>query len=223
VSFGGAGPLHACALARALRIPKVLAPNMPGALSAYGILVSDVVRDYSRTLMTYTQDPSITRHFEALEEQGKRQAEDAAMGAVAVRSLDLRYAGQGYELTVPWSNDFAGAFHRLHEQRYGYADVRRPTEVVNVRVRMIARTEPVEFCRREVRAGDGRQAVLKRKQMYYEGEWLEGLVYDRDRLHPGDRFCGPAAVVEYSATTFLPPRAKAEVDGYGNLVIEVGA
>jgi N-methylhydantoinase A len=210
-------------LARALRIPKVLVPNMPGALSAYGILVSDMVRDYSRTLMVRPDDESIPTHFKALEEQGRRNADHDGIIAVAVRSLDLRYAGQGYELTVPWSNEFVGAFHRMHEQRYGYADQRRQVEVVNARVRMITRTDPVNFEKHDLHEGDGRHAAIKHKRIYFGGEWVDGLVYQRDQLRPGDRFHGPAVVVEYSATTFLPPGASAQVDAFSNLVVEVGA
>ena len=118
VSFGGAGPLHACALARALRIPKILIPINPGALSAYGILVSDVVRDYSRTVMLRPEDPSLLKHFEALEQLGDREMKSEGLSAVASRSLDVRYRGQGYELTVDWSKDLVAQFHCLHEQRY---------------------------------------------------------------------------------------------------------
>ncbi len=221
VSFGGAGPLHACGLARALRIPRVLVPNMPGALSAYGILVSDVIRDYSRTLMLKPEDESIRRHFEALEEQGQRDMQAEGLTAMAAHSLDLRYAGQGYELPVPWSEDFVSDFHRIHEQRYGYADPQRQVEVVNARVRMIAATEPVEFAQREVKPGDAGHAIVKGKPIFFGGECLMGTVYDRDALYPGDRFAGPAVVVEYSATTFLPPDCFASVDAYSNLVIEV--
>jgi N-methylhydantoinase A len=221
VSFGGAGPLHACELARALKTPKVLVPNMPGALSAYGILVSDVIRDYSRTLMLKPGDTSIRSHFEALEAQGQRNMEAQKITAVAARSLDLRYAGQGYELPVPWSDDFVAHFHRTHEQRYGYADPQRQIEVVNARVRMIAATQPVEFTRRELQPGDARQALVREKLIYYGGEWLKGAVYHREALHPGDRFAGPAVVVEYSATTFLPPGCSVFIDTYSNLVIEV--
>lgn len=221
VAFGGAGPLHACGLARALRIPKVVVPNMPGALSAYGILVSDVIRDYSRTLMVKPEDAAIRTNFTALEEQGRRDMATEGLTAIATRSLDLRYAGQGYELAVPWSEDFVGDFHRVHEKTYGYSDERRPVEVVNARVRMIAATQPAEFTQRELKSGDGGQAIVKGKPIYFGGEWLMGTIYNRDALEPGDRFSGPAVVVEYSATTFLPPDSFASVDAYSNLVIEV--
>ncbi len=223
VSFGGAGPLHACALARALQIPKVLVPGMPGALSAFGILVSDVVRDYSRTVMLRPDDASIHKHFDALEELGMRDMHSEGLNGVAIRSLDLRYAGQGYELAVDWSNDVAAQFHRLHEQRYGYADEHRPIEVVNARVRMLAATEKLALKKHIPRDGNGCQAVIKRKPLYCEGQWLEGAVYDRSQLQAGDRFDGPAVVVEYSATTFIPPDCHAYVDEHANLQIEVSA
>jgi N-methylhydantoinase A len=220
VSFGGAGPLHACALARALRIPKVLVPMYPGALSAYGILVSDVVRDYSRTVMLQPQDHALLQHFEALEELGRREMDLEGLTGVAARSLDVRYRGQGYELTVDWSTDFVPQFHRLHEQRYGYSDPERRVEIVNARVRMIASTEPLQSERKDPRKGDGKQAIIKDKPIYYENQGLEAAVYDRSRLNAGDRFQGPAVIVEYSATSFVPPGSTAAVDEYMNIIID---
>lgn len=205
VSFGGAGPLHACALARALRIPKVLVPMHPGALSAYGILVSDVVRDYSRTVMLKPGDAAISRHLAELSAKDRE--------GVAVASVDLRYAGQGYELNVPWTNDFVEQFHRLHEQHYGYSDRKRPVEVVNARVRRVTATDRLEPQREAVRSGDGRQAILRETQ--------RGRVYERARLRAGDRFGGPAVILEYSATTYIPSDAWVQVDELANLVISV--
>ncbi len=210
VSFGGAGPLHAVALARALRISKVLVPNFPGALSAYGILVSDAVRDYSRTIMLRADDSTIEQHFVDLEKDRE---------GVAIRSLDIRYAGQGYELAVPWSAEFVEQFHRLHEQRYGYADKQRPVEIVNARVRMITRTDPIPA--KTIQPSGSQDPVLMRKPIYFDGAWLEGKVYDRGLLAPGACLSGPAVIVEYSATTFLPPHSAAAVDQFNNLIIEV--
>jgi N-methylhydantoinase A len=205
VSFGGAGPLHACALARALQIPKVLVPAHPGALSAYGILVSDLVRDYSRTVMLKPDDPALARHLAELA-HGDRQS-------AALASVDLRYRGQGYELNVPWTHDFVDQFHRLHAQRYGYSDPARPVEVVNARVRIVAATEPFEPRRAPLHPGDGNRAIVHKTQA--------GRVYDRSRLHPGDSFPGPAVILEYSATTFVPSGAQVAVDELANLVITV--
>jgi N-methylhydantoinase A len=207
LSFGGAGPLHVCALARALRIPKVLAPRMPGALSAYGILISDVVRDFSRTVMLSPGDERLARHFANLGD--------------GERSVDLRYAGQGYELNVPWVGDFVARFHELHCERYGYSDDKRPVEIVNARVREIRATSRVSEMSEPARPGNGEQAVMRRKRIYCHGEWWNGKVYARERLEAGDVFSGPAVVVEYSATTFVEPGARLTVDGFGNLLIEL--
>jgi N-methylhydantoinase A len=220
VSFGGAGPLHACALARALRIPKVLIPALPGALSAYGILVSDVLRDYSRTVMLQPGHPSLLKHFEALEQLGRRDMEREGLSGSAVRFVDLRYAGQGYELSLDWSTDFVPRFHRLHDRHYGYSDPQRRIEIVNARIRMIAATEQFELEPRTPRDGDGKQAIIKEKPIYFENYRIEAAVYDRSQLNAGDRFHGPAVIVEYSATTFLPPGSCVYVDEYANLLID---
>ena len=223
VSFGGAGPLHACALARALRMRRVMVPSAPGALSAYGILISDVVRDYSRTVMLRPGDPALAGHFESIEQAGLRDMRAEAFEAQAWRSADLRYAGQGYELAIDWNKDFVERFHLEHERRYGYADRQRPVEVVNVRVRLTAATEALPFRKRGAGDGNAERAGVNSKPMFYEGAWRDGRLYDRRRLQAGDRLSGPAVILEYSATTFIPPGAQATVDEHENLLIEVGA
>ena len=137
------------------------------------------------------------------------------------RSLDLRYAGQGYELNVPWTIDYVARFHELHRSRYGYADNKRAVEIVNVRVRKITATPRVVEHQEEIKRGNGEHAVTRSKQIYCDGAWHKGKVYTRDRLQPGDTFPGPAVVVEYSATTFVEPNTSVTVDGFGNLVVEL--
>lgn len=226
VSFGGAGPLHACSMARSLQIPRVLVPRLPGALSALGILLADTVRDYSRTVMLPASDAETlaaqlqeleTRAIEELQRQGlSGEAEHSVE-----RSLDLRYVGQGYELNVPYGADYLDEFHSLHRKRYGYASKETPVEVVNVRVRVTVRTAPVNLPTSELTPGDGSQAVLKTRPIYFDGAWRESNVYQREQLRSGDRFAGPALIAEYSSTTVVPPGCIAEVDAFGNLVIEV--
>ncbi len=221
VSFGGAGPLHACALARALRIAKVLVPNFPGALSAYGILASDVVREYSRTVMLASPGVALERHFLELEQRVHDDIQKENLNATYARSVDLRYAGQGYELPVRWSEDFADRFHALHEAQYGYSDKTRPMEIVNVRVRMTAQTEPIPPA---MRLSPGRaEPPFESRLIYCDGVWREGKIYDRRYLTPGIRIAGPAIIQEYSATTFLPRESNALVDAFGNLLVEVHA
>ena len=221
VSFGGAGPLHACALAHSLRIPRVLVPPMAGALSAYGILVSDVVRDYSRTVMLRPGDSALHTHFDVLEKIAHTEMKASGFAGVSLRTLDLRYAGQGYELTVNWSDDPASEFHREHQLRYGYSDQRRAVEVVNVRVRLLVATPKPPRERAHTRPGNGEAALIKRKPIYHDGQWLTGNLYDRGKLLPGDEVSGPAVIAEYSATTFLPPQCTGQVDEYSNLVIQL--
>lgn len=221
VAFGGAGPLHACALARELRIPRVLVPQMPGALSALGILISDTVKDYSRTVMLPPDSPDLELHFRELERRARDEFEAEKLRGMGVRSLDLRYVGQGYELNVAAGKHALGEFHATHEKRYGYADPRRPVEVVNVRLRMTASAEPIKFRKSAMRKGTGKQAVVKQIRVHFDGRNVSTPLYQREQFRPGDNFRGPAMIAEYSATTVIPPRCSAHVDGYGNLVIKV--
>lgn len=226
VAFGGGGPLHACSLARALRIPRVLVPALPGALSALGILLADTVRDASRTVMLPSEEiGNLAGIFAALEEQGMEEFSAAGLEGVARRSVDLRYRRQGYELNVAYDPQAPSrsldAFHELHRQRYGFADAVRPVEIVNLRVRTIAAGEPYEPARRELVAGDGRAARSAERAVYFDGGFRPTRFYRRDDLVPGDAIEGPAMITEYTAATLVPPECAVQVDGFGNLVIAV--
>jgi N-methylhydantoinase A len=227
VAFGGGGPLHACSLARALRIPRVLVPALPGALSAVGILLADTVRDFSRTVMLAgVAMESVGEIFSELEKQGAAEFAAEGLTGVAERSLDLRYRQQGYELNVRFDPQVPGqsmnAFHELHRQRYGFAAEARPIEIVNLRVRMIAASEPYEPERRGMVVGDGRAARTAEREVWFEGGWRPARFYKRELLVPGDSIAGPAMITEYTAATLLPTGCLARVDGLGNLVIEIG-
>jgi N-methylhydantoinase A len=221
VSFGGAGPLHACALAQILRVPRVLIPAFPGALSAYGVLVSDFVRDYSRTVMKPVGHPSVERHFRNLERLAKHDMKSEGLKALSSRHVDMRYVGQGYELRLSWGNRLISRFHRLHSRRYGYADPNRYVEIVNLRVRMVASTKAIEPPRHRSFNGNGKGAIVAENLVIHNGRRLRAPVYQRSSLRAGDRFAGPAVVTEYSATTFVPPGCRAFVDKRLNLLIEV--
>lgn len=220
VAFGGGGPLHACSLARALRIPRVLVPALPGALSAVGIYLADAVRDFSRTVML-PANARLEDVFSELETLGREEFRAQQLDGFSLRSLDLRYLGQGYELNVPYTPEFVAAFHDLHLQRFGFAKEQHDVEVVNVRVRMMSASEPFEPARRPLARGDGRQALKGRKPVYFEGTYHDTPVYDRDALLAGDSFDGPAMITEYSSVTVLPPGDRLEVDAFLNLVIDI--
>lgn len=231
VAFGGAGGLHACDLAGALEMPAVLVPRMPGALSALGILRADVVKDFSQTVQLPVgaggaggMRRALQRAFAGIERRGLREmaAEGFAARAVRVeRLLDMRYAGQAFELTVAAAGDFVRAFHAAHEKRYGYADGQRAVEVVNVRARMTGATEKPSLPRMRAGGSDARAAVVDTREAFFGGKKLATRVYDRARLRAGNRFAGPAIVMEYSGTTVVPPGWKVKVDEYGSLVLRL--
>ena len=220
VAFGGGGPLHACALAHALRIPRVMVPSLPGALSAVGILLADAVRDYSRTVML-SIGADLEGAFAELETRGRSEFAADQLSGVAIRSLDLRYRGQGYELNVPMGPDVLDAFHNLHRLRYGFAKEGHEVEVVNVRVRMVAASEPFEPTQHPLIPGDGQQALTGYRPVRFEGGARHTPVYNRQALVAGDVLHGPAVITEYSAATILPPGDVLRVDTLENLIIEV--
>jgi N-methylhydantoinase A len=220
VAFGGGGPLHACSLAHALRIPRVMVPALPGALSAVGILLADAVRDYSRTVMLGSH-ADLADVFAELEERGRSEFATEQLSGFSLRSLDLRYQGQGYELNVPFGPNVLNAFHDLHRIRYGFAKEEHKVEVVNVRVRMVASSEPFEPVRRPIVRGDGHQALTGHRPVFFQGEPHYTPVYNRAALVPGDTFPGPAIITEYSSATILPPGDTLRVDALDNLIIEV--
>lgn len=233
LAFGGAGPLHACELAAALRIPRVLVPTIPGVLSALGTLVADTLKDYVRTVMLDAPqaDETINRVLTELEEQGRRDLEREGIAPERImleRYLDMRYVGQSYELVVPFEGDRAAAverFHAAHERRFGYSDPEEPVQIVNVRLK--ARgvdTHPV-LERREVvkdakAVPTGTQTVIFADATSATG-WrtYEAARYERANLLPGTTFNGPAIVTQYDTTTVLPPNWRAFVDAVDNLIL----
>jgi N-methylhydantoinase A len=230
VAFGGAGGLHGCDLAAALRLPQVLVPRLPGGLSALGILRADVAKEYVRTVQLPARSPGTARSlaaaFAAMERNGLRElAREGHRGPAQVRverMLDCRYTGQGYELTIPVGRgfyEFVGAFHRAHEQRYGYSDPTRPLEVVNVRVRMAGLTPKPAVARARLSSASPAAAREAVDSIFVGGRGVPAAYYRRERLRAGNRLRGPAVVTEYGATTFVPPGWTCRVDSYGNLLL----
>ncbi len=228
VAFGGAGGLHGCDLAAALGMPRVLVPKHPGALSALGILRSDVVRDFSRTVCRAGRSlPEFRRllepSFRALERRGLRELRAEGFPALRVgreRLVDARYLGQSYELTIPAAGDFLSAFHWLHQRRFGYCDRTRTVEVVNVRARLTGRTPKPELPQARPAGPSPHRARVGRRSVWFSGHPRLAEVYDRARLRAGNRLRGPALVAEYSATTVLPPGWSLRVDARENLTLE---
>lgn len=227
LSFGGAGSMHAAALAADLGIPRVIVPPAAGILSALGMLLADIARDYSQTVMHATEglDPQVLEaEFARMEVAALAEFEldgVAPSDLTMERSLDVRYAGQGYELEVPAGVDFAATFHTHHQRRYGYSDSGRATEIVNARLRVAAPTDKPSIPSRELQGSDASAAVIDRHVMVFDGQRHDAALIDRELLCPGNVVRGPALVAEYSTTTVVPPGVRGEIDGFGNLVMEI--
>lgn len=225
VTFGGAGGLHAVALAASLSIPRILIPENPGLLSALGVLLSDSVQDFSRTVMLASQEAStaaLEERYQELERKGipSMTAEGFAPERIRLeRWIDMRYHGQSYELSFPYSRRFVSQFHRQHEQRYGYADPSRESEVVTIRVRVRGISEKPRMPRSRPGPPDPKRALIKEKQVLFEGKRCRTRIYERAMLRAGNRIDGPALIFEYSATTAIPPGYLCVVDSYRNLLL----
>jgi N-methylhydantoinase A len=219
LAFGGAGPLHACALANSLGIRAVLIPSAPGALSALGILDADLRREFSRTVMLPPGSPRIALVYRELESEAREVFRSEGKRPVLARSADLRYHGQGFELRVNWSADAVSRFHRLHEKSYGYSDPSRSVEIVTLRVQAISRTSIPRHLPAKTAGNDATHAFLAHHRIFEEGRWRRGALYDRALLRPGNRIAGPAVIVELSATTYLPTGWRASVDSFANLLL----
>jgi N-methylhydantoinase A len=158
-----------------------------------------------------------------MEKVGAEEFRIEGLTGQAFRSVDLRYRGQGYELNVPFGHGMTARFHDLHQRRYGFSSETRQLEVVNVRVRMVSAAEAFEPIVQPLVEGDGSQALVGTRPVYFDLRFHETRLYDRELLRPGDTFAGPAIVSEYSSATVLPLGDVLRVDGLGNLVIEVHA
>jgi N-methylhydantoinase A len=229
LSFGGAGGLHCAELARALGMPRVLCPANAGVLSALGMLLADVVKDYSRTVMLPAAEAGPGRLdalFAPLEKRaGEELAAEGFEGAAVVleRTLDMRYAGQSFELMVPQDGgDPATAFHALHERRYGYARPEGAVELVNLRLRARGVPDKPGFPEaRELVREVPEAARLDTREVVFDGKGREVPVLDREALLPGNELPSPCLLTEYSTTTLVPPFARARVDARGNIVMEI--
>jgi N-methylhydantoinase A len=241
VAFGGAGGLHACALAETLGIPCVIVPALPGALSALGILASDVVKDYSRTVLWRVSgeipQARLKQEFAELERQAARTIKHEGWQGKAryEKSADVRYRGQGYELSIPLSKNLLKGFEREHQRRYGYIHPNREVELVTLRLRAVVKSPKLEITTAHVGKTDHvRTGTLARPgratlgspftikaPVLFNGKKFETKIYSRDALQPGKKYSGPAIITEYSATTVIPPGERFRLDRSRNLIITI--
>jgi N-methylhydantoinase A len=166
---------------------------------------------------------SLERLFAQLEQRGREELRKEQFSPAKARAewrLDMRYAGQAYELSIPFSAEFARQFHHEHEKAYGYAHAARPLEIVNLRVRLvIATAKPPNRPERRARAPNTRPALVKHGAVWFGRRPYSTPFYERERLRAGARLAGPAVVVEYSSTTVVPPGFVCRVDNCLDLVL----
>jgi N-methylhydantoinase A/oxoprolinase/acetone carboxylase beta subunit len=208
-SFGGAGGMHSVEIANQLSMKKVIIPKNAGVLSAIGLLLADSIKDYSASVLRPTDEvktSEIKRLFQALERKGildMRKEGFAEKDLTTILALDLRYSGQSYEITIPTSkvdidkSAYISKFHRAHQKLYSYHHPDRTVEIVNIRLKI----------------------AMKKQELFFHGQKYTAPVFDRLALAPGNVIHGPALVLDYESTTFLPPFHTLKVDAFLNLII----
>ncbi len=225
-SFGGAGGLHAAFLAKQLGIKKVFVPKNPGILSATGMLLSDIIKDYSTTVMLSEREAKfevLERLYSVIEEKALEELKNEGARDIKIEKyLDVRYKGQSFEIIIPFAKDFIKQFHNTHEKLYGHKDESKEIEVVNIRIRGIGISdkpvlEKVEKGEKKIRA----EAILGEKDVVFDGKKVRTKIIDRDKLLGENIIDFPAVVVEYSSTTVIPPETYAKVDIFGNIIINL--
>lgn len=231
VAFGGAGPLHACELADGLGIRSVLVPRMPGALSAWGMLTVDVTRDYSRTAMRDLSDMSaeeIAGLVSEIEQDAREDLEAVGVSAAQATfsaSADIRYQGQGYELSIPLDPSdglsLEERFHTAHQRRFDHSHADWPTEVVTLRIRATIPVRRPPFDVADVEGGpDAGHAILGETMLTADGGEIKAPLYDRNALLVGNQLKGPGVLTQTDCTTYVPPGWVGRVDEHLNLILE---
>jgi N-methylhydantoinase A len=231
IAFGGAGPVHAVALAEELAIPEVIIPPAPGAFSALGLVATDLKRDYARTLyadLGNVPAERVAEAFSAMEAAGRTMLREAGIPPdrqVLRRLADVRYRRQAYELTLPVDDGaidremldrLAADFHDKHKQTYGHANPEEAVQLVNLRLSAIGRLPDLTLSQ----IADAASARVRQRDVWFPGTgFAPADVHWRDGLVPGTVVAGPAVVEALDSTTVVPPGWSGVVDGQGYLVL----
>jgi N-methylhydantoinase A len=234
LAFGGAGPVHACRIARDLGMAGVIVPLYPGVYSAIGLLMSDVKHDYVQSKMTALSEiapADLNAMFERLAAQALADLRDDGFSSETIRiqrALDMRYAGQGYEITMDCAADAMTAdglkelrlrFDAQHRSMFGHMAPEEPVEIVSYRVRGIGLVPPVEmptFKRAGTTLAD---ALRETRKVRFDGKTVDCPVYQREKLDVGLTFSGPAVLDQFDCTTVIVPGQTVRVDEWKNLIV----
>jgi N-methylhydantoinase A len=234
--FGGGGPLHGPDLASELNMPQVIIPISPGVNSAVGLLKADFRYDYSRTLLKLISQlklNEINTSYMEMEKSAREQMEVEKIDPTKImflRSADIRYHGQGYEVEVPVAggtitasqiDELKAEFNKTHTQLYGYDLPREEMEVVYVRMAAIGQVSKPEFFKAAVADTNNSTAYKGTREVYLDGAFRQTKIYDRSLLKPHNSIQGPAIVEQFDSTSLIKPGQAAKVDEYLNLVITI--
>ena len=237
ICFGGGGPLHSFDLAEELRIPTVIVPISPGVNSALGLLIADFRYDYSQTFLKKTREidlDSLNQVFKDLEAKAFQQMHEERVpreNTLILRSVEMRYSGQGYELEIPVPQGILSKkdlkkvndhFHQTHHQLYGYASPQEATEFVYLRIATIGKIPKPKFSKEKEGDHKPARALKGKRKVFVQGKYVSLPIYERALLRPGDKIRGPAILEQMDSTTFLSYGHRAQVDPYLNLVVTIG-
>jgi N-methylhydantoinase A len=240
MAFGGAGPLHAARLARELEIGRVLVPRNPGILCAMGLLLTDLRADFAATRLVRANEgalPIVAEAFVQLAERAERWFEQEGIAPKdrrRLRTADMRYHGQNYELAVAVPDGattpatieaLLAGFAEAHRQRYGFVAEGDPVELVTLRLEATGTVAKAELLASPEAGPDASKAIVGRRPVWLPEtrDFAATPIYARDQLKPGNRFTGPAIVEQMDATTLVPPGMTARVDPWLNLILEAAA
>ena len=234
LAFGGAGPLHAGRIARDLGMAGVIVPLYPGVFSAIGLLMSDVKHDYIRSKLSPLSEVTpadVNGMFERMVAQALEELRDDGFAADHIRierALDMRYAGQGYEIAVPCPvqplqeadlKQLRATFDQQHRAMFGHMAPQEPVEIVSFRVRGIGLVPPVEMPKFKPAGTTLRDARRELRRVRFDGRELDCPVYQRERLDVGLTVAGPAVLDQFDCTTVICPGQTARVDEWKNLIV----
>jgi N-methylhydantoinase A len=239
MAFGGAGPLHAARLAAEMEIRRVLVPRAPGILCAMGLLLTDLRADFAATRLMRLEaegtPAALAEAFAALAAQAEGWFAEEGIAPEArrlSRGVDMRYAGQNYELGIPVPDGLGGGalaaalaegFAAAHTRLYGFLAEEEPVQIVTARLEATGVVRKAEFRPEAPGDPDATPARAGERRVWLGGAWAPVPLFARDRLRPGHRLEGPAILEQMDSTTVVPPGWGARVDGFGNLVLEASA
>lgn len=234
LAFGGAGPLHAAALARELGIPNVLIPARPGLTNALGCVVADLRHDFVRTLnqpLAQLDEQLLRTTLREQIEQGRSLIEGENVGKPEIRVLhkaDMQFQGQSHVLGVslPTADvtlpQLSALFSQAYWQRFQVELSELRPVLVNLHTAVIGLRKPLPIDAIQPREHTARAAEVSKRPVWFDGHWIETSIYQREQLTPEQRFVGPAIIEQLDATTVIEPNDMARVDACGNVIIEIG-